>query len=35
MMTTEETGASLDSALSRHYAPGDVWARIVDSLRAA
>ena len=35
MMTEAETGASLDSALSRHYAPGDVWARIVDSLRAA
>lgn len=25
----------LDAALSRHYAPGDVWSRIVASLRAA
>lgn len=25
----------LDDALNRHYAPGDVWTRIVESLRAA
>lgn len=28
-------GAALDAALARHYAPGDVWARIVERLRAA
>jgi SAM-dependent methyltransferase len=34
-MTDDMIGNELDRALNRHYAPGDVWARIVDSLRAA
>ena len=34
-MTDDMIGNELDTALNRHYAPGDVWARIVDSLRAA
>ncbi len=33
--TGAATGATLDDAVERHYAPGDVWARIVERLRAA
>jgi len=34
-MKNEDSASALGTALNRHYAPGDVWARIVESLRAA
>ena len=34
-MSTVPGPATLDAALNRHYAPGDVWARIVERLAAA